>query len=446
MNKSLVVVLLVVWSFLPVTLSFATHTPGSGIQSGSRPTDTDQTRTLILVNQTKMQALYGASATAELMSRLDQLAADGRVNGIVLAVETDTAVAAAFAAWEAQLTSTENANAVTEAIRQLIMNQWQVHPNMEYLVLVGDDRVIPFRRVLDRTRLPEHEYTDAGPSTTTVGAALQADMTLTDNFYGDREFTRLADRDWYIPDLAIGRLVETPHQIMAQITYFLEHSRPRVVRRATVAGMDFMQDAAHDICAQLRAKGITADCDLIGATWSSDDLRAHVLGTANDLVSLNTHANHVRFTASASAGDVLTSAEVMTSTTALSGTVIFHMADHAGLNVPPESTLPLDWPEVFAAKQAVYVGSTGYAWGLLNSIGLAEQMMTLLTQYLVEGQTPQVGSALTRAKRAYFQRASTPSAYDEKTLLEFTLYGLPMYALEVLVNTGSRVYLPVVLR
>ena len=126
------------------------------------------------------------------MSRLSQLTADGRVNGIVISVETDTSVAAAFSAWEAQVTSTELANAVTEAIRQMIMNQLQAHPNTEYLVLVGDDRVIPYRRVPDRTRHPESNYTYAGPITTTVGAALQANMTLTDNFYADREFTTWA--------------------------------------------------------------------------------------------------------------------------------------------------------------------------------------------------------------------------------------------------------------
>ena len=152
------------------------------------------------------------------MSRLSQLTADGRVNGIVISVETDTAVAAAFAAWEAQVTSTELANAVTEAIRQLILSQLVTHPNTEYLVLVGDDRVIPYRRVLDQTNYKESNYISyGGPATTTVGAALQANMTLSDNFYADREFTPWANGDLYIPDLAIGRLVETPEQIIAQI-------------------------------------------------------------------------------------------------------------------------------------------------------------------------------------------------------------------------------------
>jgi hypothetical protein len=397
---------------------------------------------LILVNQAKMQTLYGETATTELMSRLNLLAADGRVNGVVISVETDSAVAAAFTAWEAQITSTELANAVTEAIRQVILSQLAAHPNTEYLVLVGEDRVIPYRRVPDRTSYKESNYTLAGPATTSVGAALQANMTLTDNFYADREFTTWGYGDLYVPDLAAGRLVETPQQIVAQIEYFLSHSQPRSVHRATIAGYDFIQDTALAICGQLGADAIaTTDCDLIGDTWSVDDLRAHLLGVTNDLVSLNTHANHESY--GAPVGGVLTGAEVMSSTAALSGTLIYHIADHAGLNMPPESTLPLDWPEVFAAKQAVYVGSTGYAFGSTAGVGWAEQMMTLLTQYLAESSTQEVGGALMRAKRAYYeQRAATFDAYDEKTLLEFTLYGLPMYAL----RTPTQVFLPVVVR
>lgn len=146
MSKSWQVVLLVLLCSLFIALHFVADVAGNEAQLDNLSAAADQTRTLVLVNQGKMQALYGAPATAELMSRLDQLAADGRVNGIVISVETDTAVAAAFTAWEAQATSTELANAVTEAIRQLILSQLVAHPNTEYLVLVGDDRVIPYRR------------------------------------------------------------------------------------------------------------------------------------------------------------------------------------------------------------------------------------------------------------------------------------------------------------
>ena len=80
---------------------------------------------------------------------------------------------------EAQVTSTELVNAVTEAIRQLILSQLVTHPNTEYLVLVGDDRVIPYRRVLDQTNYKESNYISYGRSShddCRRGAAGQHDL------------------------------------------------------------------------------------------------------------------------------------------------------------------------------------------------------------------------------------------------------------------------------
>ena len=70
MSKSWQVVLLVLLCSLFIALHFVADVAGNEAQLGNPSAATDQTRTLILVNQNKMQALYGAPATAELMSRL----------------------------------------------------------------------------------------------------------------------------------------------------------------------------------------------------------------------------------------------------------------------------------------------------------------------------------------------------------------------------------------
>jgi hypothetical protein len=41
-----------------------------------------------------------------------------------------------------------------------------------------------------------------------------------------------------------------------------------------------------------------------------------------------------------------------------------------------------------------------------------------------------VGYVLVRAKRHYLQPAAELSAYDEKVVMELTLYGLPMHGVE----------------
>lgn len=119
-----------------------------------------------------MEALYGEIATDQLMTHLDDLRVDDRVGGVVIDVEQDLAVAKAYQAWDAHLTETDYANAVTDAIRQLISGELDIYPNVEHLVLVGDDRVIPFRRVSDHTRYPESNYTNVLTSTT-VGQRCQ---------------------------------------------------------------------------------------------------------------------------------------------------------------------------------------------------------------------------------------------------------------------------------
>ncbi len=101
-------------------------------------------------------------------------------------------------------------------------------------MVVGDDRVIPFRRVrvynynapYDTTWLPESRYAFwhlVSPNPSAVRMALEDDQTLTDDFYADLTPSRWRywhAEDLYIPDIPIGRLVETPEEMTAVIDDF----------------------------------------------------------------------------------------------------------------------------------------------------------------------------------------------------------------------------------
>ncbi|MGD9100308.1 MAG: C25 family cysteine peptidase, partial [Anaerolineae bacterium] len=387
----------------------------------------DQIRTLILVNENKVQALYGETATNQLLGQLNELRLEDRVRGVVIPVETDAVVAAAYDDWDANLLETSYANAVTDAIHQLILDQLQTYPNVEYLVLVGDDRVIPFRRVLDQTSVPEHNYSAVSISTT-VGAALADDMTLTDNFYADPEFSTWDAHDLYIPDLSLGRLVETPAEIEGQIEQFLAVGR-RTVDHALVTGREFAQDGASSICAMLGVNEITTDCGLIGNSWTITDFRSSLFTATHDLISLNQTGNHYRY--GPPVGEPLSSQEMLSDSTDMRGVVVYGLVCHVGLNVPPENPVePLDWPQVFAAKRIVSIASTGYTWGG-GGVVYGESMMRGLTQHLVSSSSIAVGQALVEAKQDYFEQyGGSFDYYHEKTLLEFNLYGLPMHVVQ----------------
>ena len=82
-------------------------------------------RTLILVNRERLETVHGATAAAQLMARLFDLAAHPRVNGLVIQVESFPSVAAAYADWTASATTlldNNKANAVAGAIRNLVLS------------------------------------------------------------------------------------------------------------------------------------------------------------------------------------------------------------------------------------------------------------------------------------------------------------------------------------
>ncbi len=393
-----------------------------------QPNPHQDVRMLILVNRQKLVSLYSDSEATQVIDKLNALAAHNNVKGAVVQVENDAAVAAAYTAWDAVPTSTSRVNAVTTAIKDVIAAQWTAYPNLEYLVIVGDDRAIPFRRVRDQTGYPEgnYEYVSTG---STTGAALRDNMTLTDDYYADKMPTVPSSPGWdghelYIPDLGIGRLIETPSEIVAQIDAFLS-SDGIAAGNAIVTGYDFVKDGAQAMCSALSGDGITTDCTLTGDSWNADQFRANVLNTRHDIVSINGHANH--YTIGTPSGSI-SSSDVAGATTNHTRALFYALGCHSGLNVPPNNPYqPLDIAQAMAQQKVVYIANTGYGWGYRTSVGLSEQLMLDFTEQMVYGQSTTAGQALAAAKQEYYLNEGGFDYYGEKVMIESTLYGLPMY-------------------
>jgi len=394
-----------------------------------------QIKTLILVNQERIEHYHGSSAAASLMAKLGALAQHSRVQGVIAQVENSGSVAQAYAAWNSDLTSTDKANAVASAIRDLVLSYLNGNDSIENVVIVGDDRIIPFRRTLDRTNHPESNYASASRSTT-VGAACGNDMTLTDDYYVDREPISWNGHELYLPDLATGRLIETPSEIEGLIDEFIANNGQTDVGKALATGYDFIQDAAAEMCTLLGTDmgAANVDCSIIGSSWNGTDLRNKQLHSTPrfDVQSISGHANHWT-EGSPGVGDVTTS-DIAGATSDLSGVLIYTLGCHSGLNVPPDNgTYPLDLAQAYLQKRASYVANTGYGWGVRGLVGLSERLMVDFTRALLTGGSANIGRSLMLAKQAYYQQTAQFSDYDEKILVESTLYGLPMYQL----NTGT---------
>jgi hypothetical protein len=379
---------------------------------------------LILTNRERLVALYGQDQADAVMQKLDELAA--ATNGLVLQVELDPATNAAYTAWLANPTSFSHANAVADAIHDQIVAHLGLSPDLAYVVIAGDDRVIPFRRVRDRTEHPEHYYDEVPPNTTT-GAALAADRTLTDDFYGDRVPTIPDDPGWdghplYLPDMAVGRLVETPDEIASQIDQFLASGEIEG-GEAIVTGYDFLADSAQEMCSALAAAGLYPDCGLIGDSWTAAQFTNQVLNQGHDLVSYNGHADH--YTIYTPQGAV-SSDQVLNSAGDHAGTLFWTPGCHGALNVPPETPEWLDTVQALVSREALVLGNTGYGWGYRFSVGLSEQLMLNFTQHLLAGSQTTAGRAWVDAKQQYYLEELDFDYYDEKVLIEAAFYGIPM--------------------
>lgn len=396
------------------------------------PPDPSNVRTLILVNRARLTALHGTGATDQIMNKLFALADHPAVFGAVLQVENDPATASAYSAWlasPAAFADVSRANAVSGAIRNTVLAFAASAPNLTYLVIVGDDRVIPFHRVPEADLAKrENEYAAALTGGDALSAALAADMILTDDFYADREPAQWKGGELYVPDYAVGRLIQEPEEIIGQIDIFLANQTIDA-QRALVTGYDFVQDSALQIRSLLVSDGVPAVSppDFIGPFWPGDALRSLLLagspaGGRHDLISINGHATHIAF--GAPDGKNIQAGEVLTAANSFTGSLVYNMGCHGGLNDPAA----LDLPQAFVRRGAVYVGNTGFGWGG-GGIVYSESLMRNFTRQLLTDTRATVGPALRTAKHLYVSRARLIDGYDVKVLMQTTLYGLPMIAI-----------------
>mgnify|MGYP006992416934 CR=1 FL=1 len=105
-------------------------------------------------------------------------------------------------------------NIVATAIRNLILDFRGVHPEIENIVLVGNDAVIPFFRQPDQGLLAnENNYVPPVLTTSASEASLKLGYYLTQDHYAAACQVALKVGTVPLPDLGIGRLVETPAEI-----------------------------------------------------------------------------------------------------------------------------------------------------------------------------------------------------------------------------------------
>ena len=428
--------------------------PGQGVAGVKPASMASDVNTLFIVDQKRLGDLYGSAAASDVMNALGTLAGrhDLGVNGAVLPVEGDANVAAKFAVWDANPCSPVAANDVVTAINTLVDGYRGSLPNLQNIVIAGSDDVIPLARVPDLTNVSnESDYTNdalaINGNSALVGSFVTSNI-LSDNPYGAFHPIPVLNRQIYLPEVALGRLVETPAQIQLQIAQFMQFSGQLDPTSALTTGYDFLSDGATQVANSLDTLvGPLKSARLINGTWTRADLanafnqHTPVPGVA----SINAHFDHYRLLPGAgnttgNQSDLYTTDDIARAATdprILLGRIIFSMGCHAGLSVSDllaptptadQATRLLDWPQAFADQGAgVYVANTGYGYGDTATVAYSEELMSLFARNFNADMT--VGQALTAAKQTYYGNLVQYQTYDEKVLAETTFYGLPMFKL-----------------
>ena len=401
-------------------------------------------KTLILKDSSRWGAATDLTA---LNARLQTLASRPEVDGAVVDI------ASLVDAQNDEADALENRgcpyakNLVAAAIKEIVE---AYRADLEHIVVVGGDAVIPFFRYPDPALLGnETLYVPPVANDTASQASLRLGYVLSDDFLASGDVVSIHGNDFPVPDVAIGRLVETPEQIVGMLDAYLATATGAVTPQSSlVTGYDFLADSANQVATRLDAIVPGASDELITnanvspgvvsdgnnnpnnyydtRTWTATDLRRELLGQRHDLMFLAGHFSANDALAADYRTNVLTTELPAATTLNLANSIVFSAGCHAGYNLVDGDrtavTQPLDWVQAFAHKRATLIAGTGYQYGDTDFVAHSERLYVNLAQELGGA----IGNSLLRAKQRFLEDSPGLSALDEKALLQTTLFGLPM--------------------
>jgi hypothetical protein len=394
-----------------------------------------------LTNSTR---LTGDAVT--FMARLRAFAAT--VGGAVVDLNDDAGIRANYAKWSgAGLSCAAVPNVIADSIHDLIA-LYRAAGSLRYVVIAGGDFVVPFRRVPDLAGLGNEKLfrvpvLDGSASQ----AALKTGYFLSQDFYGATRLVSRGSQRVYVPDIAVGRLVETVSDMTAVLDAYTTASGLVRPTTALSTGYDFIADLAHDVHGTFVSEGLDVT-DLItesgvGPTsplsWTADALRAQLFGARSyGIYSLTGHFSANLAQAADSATTIGSEELAAVTDTRFRNALILSQGCHMGYSIVDGdarglATQPVAWPEAFAARGATVVGGTGYGYNDTDFIKYSELLLSKVARQLGTGSAPvAIGDALLEAKRSYLSELPSPDGIDTKAVGEATLYGLPMLQFDVL--------------
>ncbi|MEU1971520.1 hypothetical protein ABZ477_07680 [Microbacterium sp. NPDC019599] len=436
---------------------------------------TPDTNTIYLFDEKRYGDTYGAAQAAAVRSALRvQLDGEGKpgstVSGAVLSIDDSEAVRAARTTLDANPCSLEARRALSTEINRYVAAQ--VGGEREHItsvVIVGGDDIIPFAPVRETTS----QFTESGhaaelrltsplggpvddpcpadipegtadPCETPLSAAAAANTILSDDPYGLATAYETLGGYLYVPSAGLGRLVETPDEILATIGRFaeadgeLDASGNLPADSTVTAGYGAWSKLPQEVTAALAWR--SGQNQQLSGEWTAEVMDDAIFPEGQDspaVVSVNTHADERRMLPGlpgAEEGrfedsDLFLAAD-HDSAASLADSLVFLIGCHAGNNLPTAYYGDVaDWVDVFSSA-AGYVGNTGYGLANDTTNALSARLLSLYASWIgveTDASAVTAAQALTYAKQTYLGGLGLFSGYDEKVLMQAVFYGLPMY-------------------
>ncbi|MEX1104466.1 MAG: hypothetical protein WED87_09460, partial [Dehalococcoidia bacterium] len=352
--------------------------------------------TAIVVNTERLAQLHSQAEADALIAKLNEFATRTDVKGQFIDVSN-----VSYAAYDANPCDPEAANAVVSDISALTLGLMGSSDTFKHLVIVGGDDIIPMARIPDLTRISnERDYRlDLVDLKGGAFGAAASGHYLSDDVYGDFDPIPWLERFLYVPDVGIGRLVETPSEIQFALQAFINSGGALNPESAlapdgispgpdsyAVTGYDFLADGAEAVDGGLGGHDWSGSFfSLISETWDALDL-LDLLASGRSVNSINAHFDHFRSlpadqNAANLSSELVTTAD-LENMLQFEGKLIFSMGCHSGLNVSDllaatGDARTQDWAQTFVSRGAVLIGNTGYGYGDTESVALSERLMAL---------------------------------------------------------------------
>jgi CSLREA domain-containing protein len=428
--------------------------------SGAQPGDTDR-RTLILTDSARLSGSESQVTTA--LARLNTLAGRSDVSGVVVNLADGArfpGVAFANAQADANPGCPSAKNKVAREIKRIVDVYRAANvgaggkTTLEYIVIAGNRSVVPFFQAPDVAGMAnEREYVPPVAANTPTEAGLKVGLVQGQDYYGSSVALDRGGRLFFVPDLAVGRLVDNAVDIITAVDAYIAANGVVKPGSALVTGYDFVSDAAEEIKWQVRAGLNLPTCantnscitpeSLIQpeglppshpSAWNVDQLRGKLTAAGKDDIIVMTGHFAAGSLVAADYKTEMQASEIATAAADYTGSVILALGCHGGFTIPGNDLLrdvspDPDWAKAFLRRKAAgFVAASGYAYGSTTTIEWGERIFVDLSRQLRTGNDPvPLGKALVRAKQAYLAKwADQLDGYDEKTLTQMTLYGLPM--------------------